>query len=108
MAPLPASRAPTVPAVPRPGRSRDAPVQRPNEVGVSTTRADAVPKVRGEFEYSSDMRADGMLHGATLRSPHPSAEIVAIDCSPALAIPGVRAVLTHEDVPGSKHYGMAI
>jgi xanthine dehydrogenase D subunit len=64
--------------------------------------------VKGEFEYSSDMQMDGMLWGATLRSPHPRADIWAIDISRALAIPGVHAVLTHEDVPGRKVYGMEI
>ena len=64
--------------------------------------------MRGEFEYSSDMRVEGMLWGATLRSPHPRADIWAIDISEALAIPGVHAVLTHEDVPGRKTYGMEI
>ena len=44
--------------------------------------------------------------GATLRSVHPRADIWALDVSGALAIPGVRAVLTHEDVPGRKVYGM--
>jgi len=95
---------PVVPTRERPA----APVQRPNEVGVTTTRIDGVPKVKGEFEYSSDMHVEGMLWGATLRSPHPRADIWAIDISRALAIPGVHAVLTHEDVPGRKVYGMEI
>ena len=91
----------------RPTRERTpAPVQRPNEVGVTTTRADGIPKVRGEFEYSSDMHVEGMLYGATLRSPHPRADVWSVDIAPALAIPGVHAVLTHEDVPGRKTYGM--
>jgi len=51
---------------------------------------------------------EGMLWGATLRSPHPRADIWAIDISRALAMPGVHAVLTHEDVPGRKVYGMEI
>jgi xanthine dehydrogenase D subunit len=91
----------------RPARERTpAPVQRPNEVGITTTRADGIPKVKGEFEYSSDMNVEGMLWGATLRSPHPRADVWSIDIAPALAIPGVHAVLTHEDVPGRKTYGM--
>jgi xanthine dehydrogenase D subunit len=91
----------------RPTRERTpAPIQRPNEVGVTTTRVDGIPKVTGEFEYSSDMNVEGMLWGATLRSPHPRADIWSIDIAPALAIPGVHAVLTHEDVPGRKTYGM--
>jgi OHCU decarboxylase len=83
-------------------------IQRPNEVGITTTRADGVPKVKGEFEYASDMRMDGMLHGATVRSPHPRADIWSIDIGPALAIPGVHAVMTHDDVPGRKVYGMEV
>ena len=49
-----------------------------------------------------------MLWGATVRSPHPYARIVSIDAAEALASPGVRAVLTHEDVPGRKVYGLEI
>src|SRR4051794_41199183 len=81
-------------------------VQRPGRVGENTQRIDGIPKVRGEFEYSSDMHVEGMLYGATLRSPHPRADIWSVDIAPALAIPGVHAVLTHEDVPGRKTYGM--
>ena len=77
-------------------------------MGEHTERADGVPKVRGEFEYSSDLWMDGMLWGATLRSPHPRAEIWSIDTSEAEAMAGVRAVLTHEDVPGRKVCGMEI
>jgi CO/xanthine dehydrogenase Mo-binding subunit len=49
-----------------------------------------------------------MLFGATLRSPHPRADIWGIDIAKALALPGVHAVLTHEDVPGRKVYGMEV
>jgi CO/xanthine dehydrogenase Mo-binding subunit len=69
-------------------------------------RADAVPKVTGEFAYSSDLDAAGMLWGRTVRSPHVQARIVSIDPSEALSLPGVHAVLTHEDVPGVKTYGL--
>jgi xanthine dehydrogenase D subunit len=95
----------TIPAAP--ARERRAPeIERPGVIGTTTVRADGIPKVKGEFEYSSDMRMDGMLWGATLRSLHPRADIWSLDVSRALAIPGVRAVLTHEDVPGRKVYGM--
>jgi len=97
--------APTTPITPP--RERP-PVQRPNEVGTTTTRIDGIPKVKGEFAYSSDMHVEGMLWGATLRSPHPRADIWSIDISRALALPGVHAVLTHEDVPGRKVYGMEV
>ncbi|GAA4555397.1 xanthine dehydrogenase subunit D [Planotetraspora kaengkrachanensis] len=69
-------------------------------------RPDGTLKVTGEFAYSSDLWLDGMLWGATLRSPHPSAWIRSVDVGPALAMPGVFAVLTHEDVPGEKFYGL--
>jgi CO/xanthine dehydrogenase Mo-binding subunit len=71
-----------------------------------TRRADAVPKVAGDFEYASDLHAAGMLWGQTVRSPHAHARILEIDVSEARAMPGVHAVLTHEDVPGAKTYGL--
>jgi CO/xanthine dehydrogenase Mo-binding subunit len=71
-----------------------------------TRRADAVPKVKGEFAYSSDLQAAGMLWGQTVRSPHAHARIVEIDVSAAVAMAGVHAALTHEDVPGAKRYGL--
>ncbi|ADD42223.1 xanthine dehydrogenase subunit D [Stackebrandtia nassauensis] len=74
-------------------------------VGDSPVRPDARLKVRGEFAYSSDLWMENMLWGTTLRSPHPYARIRSIDISPALKLPGVRCVLTAEDVPGVKFYG---
>ncbi|SEG58623.1 xanthine dehydrogenase D subunit [Thermomonospora echinospora] len=75
-------------------------------LGDSALRPDGVLKVTGEFAYSSDLWADDMVWGVTLRSPHPRARITGIDVSEALAVPGVHAVLTHEDVPGEKFYGL--
>ncbi len=75
-------------------------------VGESVRRTDGLPKVRGTFVYSSDLHAEEMLWGATVRSPHPYARIVSIDTTEARAMPGVDAVLTHEDVPGQKLYGL--
>ena len=77
-------------------------------IGSNAARPDGIPKVKGEFAYSSDLWAEGMLWGATVRSPHPHARIRAIDISTAVAMPGVWAVLTHEDVPGRKTYGLEI
>src|SRR5690348_10480941 len=71
-------------------------------IGETVHRVDAVPKVTGEFAYSSDFQAAGMLWGHTVRSPHAHARVRSIDVSRALAMPGVHAVLTHEDVPGEK------
>jgi xanthine dehydrogenase D subunit len=75
-------------------------------LGESVARPDGIPKVRGEFEFSSDLHADGMLWAYIVRSPHPAAVIRGIDVSGALRIPGVRAVLTSQDVPGRKTYGL--
>ena len=75
-------------------------------VGESVKRVDGIPKVTGEFAYSSDLFAAGMLWGHTLRSPHAHALIKEIDISQAVAMPGVHAVLTHQDVPGEKRYGL--
>jgi xanthine dehydrogenase D subunit len=75
-------------------------------VGESAARPDGGLKVRGEFAFSSDLWMEGMLWGATLRSPHAHARIEAIRTEAALAVPGVFAVLTHEDVPGVNAYGL--
>ena len=77
-------------------------------VGESPHRPDGSLKVRGEFAFASDLWAEDMLWGATLRSPHPHARIRSIDITGALAMPGVHAVLTHEDVPGENRYGLKI
>jgi xanthine dehydrogenase D subunit len=77
-------------------------------IGESARRPDGSLKVKGEFAYSSDLWAEGMLWGATLRSPHPRARIRSIETGAALIMPGVVAVLTHEDVPGRKTYGLEI
>ena len=98
------TRAQTTPTRERP----PGPVSTPGKVGETTIRSDGVPKVRGEFDYSSDLFMDGMLWGTTLRSPHPHARVWSIETSEAEAMPGVHAVLTHEDVPGRKVYGMEI
>ncbi len=75
-------------------------------VGERIRRVDAVPKTTGAFAYSSDLQAAGMLWGHTVRSPHAHARIREIDVSAAVGMPGVHAVLTHEDVPGEKRYGL--
>ena len=75
-------------------------------VGESTYRADGIPKVDGTYIYSSDLYMDRMLWGATLRSPHPKAVITKLDIGPAVAMTGVHAVLTDDDVPGRKTFGL--
>jgi xanthine dehydrogenase D subunit len=78
----------------------------PGGVGDSPLRPDGTLKVTGEFAYASDLWHDDMVWGATLRSPHPSARITGIDVIEALAVPGVFAVLTAEDVPGDNNFGL--
>ncbi len=75
---------------------------RPAGLGASARRPDGEPKAKGEFQFSSDVGAEGMLWGHLLRSPHPSAIVKRIDPTAALAVPGVRAVLLADDVPGRK------
>ena len=75
-------------------------------VGANASRPDGTLKVTGEFAYGSDLWADNMLWGVTLRSPHPYARIVSIDIGPALATAGVHAVLTADDVPGTNRIGL--
>lgn len=75
-------------------------------IGHSPPRPDGVAKVTGDFAYSSDLWAAGMLWGTTLRSTHASARIRSIDISAAMAVPGVAAVLTYADIPGRKTYGL--
>jgi xanthine dehydrogenase D subunit len=78
----------------------------PGGIGESPQRPDGIRKVMGEFAYGSDLWMDGMLWGVTLRSPHPYARITRVDITDALATAGVFAVLTHDDVPGEKYFGL--
>ncbi|MDA3023109.1 MAG: xanthine dehydrogenase subunit D [Actinomycetota bacterium] len=80
--------------------------RRGGRLGTDAERPDGAAKAAGAFPFSSDLGADGMLVGATLRSPHPYARIRAIDTSAARAMVGVRAVLTAADVPGSPTFGL--
>jgi CO/xanthine dehydrogenase Mo-binding subunit len=68
-------------------------------VGTRPIRPDGVDKVTGRANFGADMKLAGMLHGKVKRSPHPHARIVSIDASKALALPGVRAVVTAADFP---------
>ena len=68
-------------------------------VGTNYTPADLVAKVTGRAKYAEDFRADGMLFCKLLLSPMPHARVTRIDASAALATPGVRALLTADDLP---------
>ena len=99
MTPVPGTPAPAAPAAAATRRA-DA------GVGASAPRPDGTLKVTGEFAFSSDMWMADMLWGATLRSPHPRARIRSMDITGALRLPGVAAVLTADDVPGRKTFGL--
>ncbi len=75
-------------------------------LGTSALRPDGAAKVRGDFAFTSDLNAENMLWGATLRSPHAHARIVSIDLSEAWKINGVEAIVTADDVPGLPTYGL--
>ena len=68
-------------------------------VGTRPIRPDGLDKVTGRARYSADIHLPGMLHGKLLRSPHAHARIRSIDCSCALELPGVKAVVTAVDMP---------
>ena len=74
-------------------------------VGTSVKRSDLLGKVTGDAKYVADMHMPGLLHGKTLRCKIAHARIVGIDTSRALALPGVKVVLTHENVPRVLHAG---
>ena len=77
-------------------------------VGKPIPRQDAYGKASGSVAYPTDMSIPGMLFAGVLRSPHPHALIKGIDSTKARALPGVAAVLTHEDIPGKNRYGAFI
>lgn len=66
-------------------------------LGRPTPRIDAVERVTGRARYTRDVSLPNMLYARILRSPHPHARITAIDVSRAKALPGVKAILTHEN-----------
>jgi CO/xanthine dehydrogenase Mo-binding subunit len=68
-------------------------------VGQNYTTPDLVAKVTGRAKYAEDYRADGMLFAKLLLSPMPHARVRHIDASAALAMPGVKAILTADDLP---------
>jgi xanthine dehydrogenase D subunit len=75
-------------------------------LGNSALRPDGAAKVRGDFAFTSDLNAENMLWGATLRSPHAHARIISIDFSEAWKITGVETIITADDVPGLPTYGL--
>ncbi len=74
----------------------------------SIQNIDGVEKVTGRARYVGDMTVPGMLFARVLRSPLPHARIVELDVAPALAIPGVRAAITHRDFVEDGAFGYPV
>src|SRR3954462_2614923 len=70
-------------------------------IGQNYTTPDLVAKVTGKAKYAEDYRVEGMLFAKLLVSPHPHARVSRLDTSAAMAMPGVKAILTAHDVPGA-------
>lgn len=75
-------------------------------IGQSVSRPHEVDKVTGKARYTDDYVFPGMAYARTKRSDYPHAKIVSIDTSQAKSLPGVLAVLTHEDIPGENIHGI--
>jgi carbon-monoxide dehydrogenase large subunit len=75
--------------------------RRLESIGQSPVRLDAREKVTGRTLYAVDLKMAGMLYAKVLRSPHPHARILHIDATKARSLPGVVAVVTGKDFPGS-------
>jgi carbon-monoxide dehydrogenase large subunit len=68
-------------------------------IGLSVRRREDRRLLTGRGRSVDDLRLPELLHAAIVRSPHAHARIVAVDAAPALALPGVVAVLTIDDLP---------
>jgi len=75
-------------------------------VGRSLPRPDVRAKVTGQARYAADLRFEGMLYAAVLRSAHAHARVRRLEVSPAHSRPGVVAVLTAGDIPGRRTHGL--
>ncbi|HST18171.1 MAG TPA: xanthine dehydrogenase family protein molybdopterin-binding subunit [Gaiellaceae bacterium] len=67
-------------------------------VGRPATRDDGLVRARGEAVYTADLKLNGMLHAAVLRSPHARARVTRIDLAPALDLPGVHTAIGPGDI----------
>lgn len=72
-------------------------------IGKPLPRIDGIEKATGQARFTVDVVMPGMLHGKFLRSPHPHAKILSINTDKAKRLPGVKAVITREDVVGIRY-----
>lgn len=77
-----------------------------NVINQSLPRVDGVEKVTGKARFAADVKFPGMVYGGALKSGRSSARVVSIDTSAALAIPGVLAVVTAQDMKKSASWAM--
>ncbi len=75
-------------------------------IGANVARADALEKVTGAALFGADVSRPFQLWGAVVRSPRAHARIRGIDAAPALALPGVHAVVTGAELPADLFYGV--
>ena len=75
-------------------------------IGKALWNPDSLGKITGKAMYTDDFHFPGMLYARTKRAGVPHARIKSIDTSAAEKVPGVRAVLTHKDVPGRQNHGL--
>lgn len=73
-------------------------------IGKDFSTTDLIPKVTGKAKYAEDFRAEGMLFCRLVLSPMPHGRVKRINADKALAMPGVKAILTPADVPGHADY----
>ena len=78
-------------------------------VGSNVPMVGALAKVTGAVSYGANLEIPGQLHAKALRSPYPHARLVSIDARKAAALPGVRSVVTRDDLEGlNPHFGTGV
>ena len=87
------------------GEEQFGPLPEPR-IGERYPRRDAYEKTAGKAVFADDLSFPNMLYGAVIRSPVARAKIISIDTSEVEKMPGVAAVLTAKDIPGSLHHGL--
>lgn len=75
------------------------------QIGINLPRIDACDKALGRGEYVDDLKMEGMLYGAVLRTPKPRSFIRGIDVTEAREYPGVAVILTADNIPGERYLG---
>ena len=78
-----------------------------DKVNKPIKRIDAYEKVTGKAKFGADLSFPNMLYGKVLRSKYPYAQILKVNTEKALAYPGVKAIITAEDIPNNK-FGVII